>query len=842
MNLSHKLKISIFAALLITNLTLGQSSMNTQNAGHWKPAGDKITTKWAEEVTPNNAWKQYPRPQMVRKDWKNLNGLWDYAIVSKDSQKPENYDGRILVPFAAESALSGVGKTVGKDNALWYFNTFRVPSGWKGKTVLLHFGAVDWQSTVWVNGQEIGVHKGGYDPFTYDITDALNQSGTQEICVRVWDPTNADNSPQPRGKQVINPGGIFYTAVTGIWQSVWLEPVPKASIEKIKIIPDIDNSCINVTVSARGVDMETHMADKFLIEVQVLEGNKSIAKSIGYLGKNIKIQIDNQKLWSPESPFLYDLKVTLSREGSDIETVGSYFGMRKSSLAKDAKGVNRLFLNNKAVFQFGPLDQGWWPDGLYTAPSDEALKFDIEYTKDVGFNMLRKHVKYEPDRFYYWCDKMGIMVWQDMPSSLYDRAKYNAQELKEIDTQWELEYKRMIDALHNHPSIVMWVVFNEGWGQYDTERLTKWTKEYDPSRLVNNASGWTDRKVGDVMDIHRYPDPGMPALEESRAAVLGEFGGLGWPIAEHVWVESSGNWGYRSHEGKEQYKNDYINLIKKLKPLKENGLAAAVYTQTTDCEVEVNGLMTYDRKIMKLEPEEISTLNNFYLPPSFTKSVSSFLGEISVGIVSDDKDAVIRYTTDLSEPTKDSAEYSKPVKLTKDTTVKAKAFWKNGVESATVSHSYVNYSGKTIAPADVEITDKGLQYELYKGQWQMLPDFSKLTPDDTGTAKKMDLSCTELKENFGLKFSGYINVGQTDVYTFYTDSDDGTKLFVTGQEIVTNDGVHGMQEVSGEIALEAGWHKIELVFFQGTGGVGLNTSYQSAGISKRIIPEDVFGH
>jgi len=577
----------------------------------WKPAKGPLMTRWAKDVSPDKVHPEYPRPQMVRKDWLNLNGLWEYAIRLKDEPKPATFDGQILVPFPAESALSGVMRRVGEENRLWYRRTFEIPSEWTGKRILLHFGAVDWQATVWVNGRKVGDHHGGYDPFTFDITEALNNNGSQELIVSVWDPTDAGS--QPRGKQVRQPRGIWYTAVTGIWQTVWLEPVPIASIERLEITPDVDSGLLTLIVQARGVNMETHLDDKFGVRVIALDGEKQITESTGHLGSPIRLKIPNPKLWSPDSPFLYDLRITLMRESNNIDQVGSYFGMRKISLAKDKNGVTRLFLNNTTLFMFGPLDQGFWPDGLYSAPADEALRYDIEVLKQLGCNMMRKHVKVEPARLYYWCDKLGLMVWQDMP---------NGNNKSDADKkQFELELTHVIEALRNHPSIIMWVPFNEGWGQHDTPRLVDLIKRLDPTRLVNNASGWKDAGVGDVHDIHKYPGPATPPTEEARAAVLGEFGGLGLPIKGYTWQDEK-NWGYRTYKTREELTDAYVALIENLRPLIGGGLSAAVYTQTTDVEIEVNGLMTYDRAMIKMDADRAAAANRrLYLPPPVIKTV-----------------------------------------------------------------------------------------------------------------------------------------------------------------------------------------------------------------------------
>ena len=598
-------------SLMLCTVLLVCSSIHAD----WKPAKGPLMTRWARRISPKNAHREYPRPQMVRKSWQNLNGLWDYAIVHKNQPQPDTFDGRILVPFPVESALSGVMKPVGEESRLWYRRTFRIPRTWKGRCVLLHFGAVDWDTTVWVNGTQVGTHQGGYDPFSFNITNALKKTSEQEIVVSVWDPTNAGT--QPRGKQVSKPQRIWYTAVTGIWQTAWLEPVPEAYIKSIKIVPDIDSKSVRITADCPD-------PAGYSVEVEAKDGWFTKAENKGNAGEEIVLNIKKPKLWSPDSPFLYDLKVTLKDgKGKKVDTVGSYFGMRKIEIRKDKKGINRLFLNNESLFQFGPLDQGWWPDGLYTAPSDAALCYDIEVLKKLGCNMLRKHVKIEPARLYYWCDKLGLMVWQDMPSG----DKYihgndpDIQRSPESARQFEAELKAMITTFYNHPSIIMWVPYNEGWGQWDTPRIVDMIKKLDPTRLVNNASGWSDRGVGDVHDIHSYPGPAIPPTEENRAAVLGEFGGLGLPVKGHTWQDEK-NWGYRSYKTPEELTDAYVALIDNLRSLIGDGLCAAVYTQTTDVEIEINGWMTYDRAMIKMDAKKAAAANKrLYLPAPVLKTI-----------------------------------------------------------------------------------------------------------------------------------------------------------------------------------------------------------------------------
>ena len=564
---------------------------------HFKTA--PLMTRWAAEVSPTNAWPEYPRPQLVRPDWLNLNGLWDYAITPDSVNELPPPAGKILVPFPVESALSGVMTNFDEHSKLWYHRTFSVPAAWQSRRVRLHFGAVDWRCEVRVNGREIGRHQGGYDPFTFDITDALRWNGAEEISVCVTDPTEGD---QPRGKQSSKPEGIFYTSTSGIWQTVWLEPVPDVCIDRLKITPDVDAKTVRVWATVNT------LSDKARVEAVASVDGKEIARASGRANAELSLELPQPHLWSPDDPFLYDLKVTLKDGNKPLDFVGSYFGMRKISLGKDDQGYTRIALNDQFVFEIGTLDQGFWPDGIYTAPSDAALRSDIEFLKKAGFNFTRKHMKVEPDRWYYWCDKLGLLVWQDMPFAINVTADGRRD--------FENELFRMVDGLRNHPSIVVWVLFNEGWGQYDTEALAKWLKEVDPTRLVDDASGWTDMHAGDLMDMHSYPGPDSASPEPHRAAVLGEFGGLGLVVEDHSW--SSHHWGYVMMTNVQELADRYTEAFKQVWELHNlRGLSAAVYTQTADVETECNGLQSYDRAVAKLDPAILLAANQggLFHPP-----------------------------------------------------------------------------------------------------------------------------------------------------------------------------------------------------------------------------------
>ena len=574
----------------------------------WKPAGDKIKTQWAEQVNPKSVLPEYPRPLMERSEWQNLNGEWEYAIKPVGEVEPASFDGNILVPFAVESSLSGVQKEVGEKNELWYKRSFTVPAKWKGKDVMLNFGAVDWKAEVFVNDVLVGSHKGGYTPFSFNITPFLKGSGAQKLVVRVWDPS--DKGYQPIGKQTSNPQGIWYTSVTGIWQTVWLEPVASNHITAVKSIPNVDANALNVTVGASTPCVTS------IVEVKLLDKGAVVASAKGVQGQELRLGVKNPTLWSPENPYLYDMSITLSQNGKVIDQVKSYMAFRKISVEKDKNGILRMCLNNKPLFHYGPLDQGWWPDGLYTAPTDEALLYDIKKTKEWGFNMIRKHVKVEPARWYYHCDKEGILVWQDMPSgdmgNRWEPHKYNGGTDKERSVEsvanYYQEWKEIMDLGVSHPSIVVWVPFNEAWGQFDTEKVVAWTKAYDPSRLVNPASGGNHRPCGDILDLHNYPGPDMFLFDAQRVTVLGEYGGIGLPLENHLWWNKR-NWGYIQFKNSDEVTAEYVKYANELKGFVKRGFSAAVYTQTTDVEGEVNGLMTYDRKVIKINEAKVKAAN-----------------------------------------------------------------------------------------------------------------------------------------------------------------------------------------------------------------------------------------
>ena len=583
----------------------------------WQPVPGNLLTRWAKDLTPENAWRAYPRPQLIRSKWQNLNGLWEYAITPKEGTDFPETQGQILVPFPLESALSGVKRALSPEERLWYQRTFQIEPAWQEKRILLHFGAVDWEAEVRINGQAVGIHRGGFLPFWFDITPAL-QAGDNELLVAVADPT--DSSWQARGKQVRAPKSIWYTAVSGIWQTVWLEPVPQAFIAGLKITPDVDAGTLRVQVQAGGAS-----GSRAVARVRAYDAGELVADgTLDSLSGEITLPISNPKLWSPESPQLYDLIV----ETKD-DRVKSYFGMRKFSLGKDTQGRVRLCLNNQPFFQFGPLDQGYWPDGLYTPPSEAAMCFDLDTIKKLGCNMLRKHVKVEPARYYYECDRRGLIVWQDMPNGAKavgdatsllaiwfgsrhrdgDYAYAGREEAASRD-DFRGELKELVEHLYHFPCIGMWVPFNEGWGQFDSHATADWLKTCDPTRPVDAASGWFDQGGGDCKSLHVYFKK-LPADRpgKERAVVLSEFGGYSLKLPGHLWNPAV-EFGYRKFRSPQELTTAYLKLLEKeLMPWIGGGLSAAVYTQTTDVEIEINGYLSYDREVEKVDFDRLKKMH-----------------------------------------------------------------------------------------------------------------------------------------------------------------------------------------------------------------------------------------
>ncbi len=595
----------------------GLTLAGTRTTRAWSPKSGQLMTRWAAQVDPAHPLPEYPRPQMVRQDWLSLNGVWQYQPGGDKDTVPtgKKLASEILVPFPVESAVSGVME---HHDRLWYRRMFTVPTAWSGREVILHFGAVDYECAVFLNGKSVGLHRGGYDPFSFDLTPFLSRSTEpQELIVRVYDPT--EEGGQPRGKQTTRPAGVIYTSNTGIWQTVWLEPVARGGISELKLVPDVDAGQLRLTVNTTGE------ASGESVNVTIRSGETVVGTATGETDKEMLVPVPDAKLWSPDEPSLYDLQVTVSASGKVIDEVGSYFGMRKIEIGEE-NGVKKMLLNSKFVFQYGTLDQGFWPDGIYTAPTDDALRYDIEAIKQGGFNMVRKHLKVEPARWYYWCDRLGLLVWQDMPSAdTYANIEWSgppANTWKKIDRQvppvdtgaFERELRLMVQTHWNSPSIIMWDIFNEHQGQHDTGKLVDMVKKLDPSRLVNEASGGTRNGIGDVYDIHQYQNPICPPPSKTQALACGEYGGIGMEVSGHEWVEGRGFADSDAGSARE-FEDRYAEFAEQVKGFRDKqGMSAAVFTQLTDVEIEITGLLTYDR-VPKVDLSRIARANHFQLPP-----------------------------------------------------------------------------------------------------------------------------------------------------------------------------------------------------------------------------------
>lgn len=706
----------------------------------WAPKGDKIKTVWGENVTPKNVWQSYPRPQLKRKEWQNLNGMWQYTVTSLTTEKGlVKYNEKILVPFAIESALSGVAKTFTPDDKLWYRKEFTLNSNIKGKQTWLHFGAVDYECQLWVNNKFVGKHIGGNNSFSFDITNYLKQNGTQIIELSVVDPT--DKESVTRGKQQLNQTGIWYTPVSGIWQTVWLETVNKTHISSILPQSDLKKEIVNLQLNianARGDEQ---------LSINVTDNGKTIATLHQKASKNVEIKIQNPVLWTPETPKLYKLEAELCKNNKVLDHVESYFAMRDISIQHDKKGYNRICLNGNPIFQYGTLDQGWWPDGLLTPPSPTAMRWDIEQLKSMGFNTIRKHIKVEPAIYYYYADSLGMMVWQDMPSGFATSRKDTEfisptsasdwKAPKETADERRKELNEMIESLRFFPSITTWVLFNEGWGQHNTTEIVNMVKQKDSSRIINGVSGWTERYVGDLYDIHNYPSTSMifPSVNGNRISVLGEFGGLGLPIKEHLWNPNIRNWGYKNIEGGVDLVSDYAHLVKDLETLIAQGLSAAIYTQTTDVEGEVNGLITYDRKVTKI-PATLLHLLHSQLYKTIPAKASILIADAQEGKKQSREITINGIKQNVIAPfeIKGEAKVSSTQKFNIDEIPENLSLW-------------LNVNGPTkIWVNGMVVFDQQVRYTTHYNQYN-LSDFSSLLKKGENTFK-IEVSQKENKMNF----------------------------------------------------------------------------------------------
>jgi hypothetical protein len=594
------------ATFLTTLLVGGTTSTSAAESPRWQPKEPPISTPWTDEVGPENALPEYPRPQLTREQWQNLNGVWQFEPAVEGEAPPfgQELGERILVPYPVESALSGIARS---EERMFYRRTFEVPPGWQvgdGQRLLMHFGAVDYDAKVWVNGQHVATHRGGYDGFDVDVTDALRPQGLQEVIV--WAEDLTDATFQPIGKQRrVSDRGIFYQGSSGIWRTVWVEPVPAAHISELDMTPDLDASALRLTA-------HVPRATAQLVEATAYDGDEKVGRVVGPANQELILPVKNPKLWSPDSPHLYDLRVRLLDAHRPVDTVGSYFGMREIGIKEGADGKPRLSLNGKILFHMSTLDQGFWPDGLNTAPTDEALRFDLEQHKVLGFNTVRKHIKVEPDRWYYWADRLGLLVWQDMPSSKTQRIPPGPWR-----DQFEAEMHEMVDEHDSWTSIIGWVPFNEGWGEWSrdaTGRIANDVKEQDPSRLVNAHSGVNccnslgDSGQGDVIDFHQYVGPASPTPDDRRVAVDGEHGGFGLEVDGHMWFGEGG--AYEMTDTKEELTRRYVeNQEDLLEAANQCALSAGIYTQITDVEHEVNGFFTYDRQVEKMDFGQVRAIN-----------------------------------------------------------------------------------------------------------------------------------------------------------------------------------------------------------------------------------------
>jgi hypothetical protein len=800
-------------AVLVLSLAesaCAQSSWTKQNA--------PVMTIWGEQLTEENVWQEYPRPSMKRQDWMNLNGVWQYFKRSSINYDYESraslFSKAILVPFPVESALSGImdkNYSANRKATHMYRRSFTLPDNFNGKNILLHFGAVDWRCYVYVNGQLAGTHDGGSVPFSFDITSLLKEGTDQELQVAVWDPTDGG---QPNGKQSVSPNGIWYTPNSGIWQTVWLEPVSPAHILSYEPIPDIDGSTVSVKVNTSSPGNVT---------LTVRDGDNIITKETGSSDKTFTLSIPSAKLWSPDEPNLYDLDISLSEQGEETDRVSGYFGMRKFSRGM-VDGHPAVLLNNKPLYMYGPLDQGWWPDGLLTPPSYKAMVYDLQVMKDLGMNMVRKHIKLENDLWFEWCDRNGLVVWQDMPSGCGSGAIGNLEYAME---NFYRENEALIDATRQHPCIGAWVVINEGWGQHTEQGMGHTMKavnsviegNHDPGRFVHAVTGWTDVEMGDFLDVHSYPSPGAATNPvNERVASCGEFGGINLFIDGHMWAGSDVN--YTTVEDAETYTNLYDHYTDRLGELqKEKGLWMSVYTQITDVEQECNGILTYDRKVLKVSPAQQAELR-----ANILRTIHSRYKNATTVVAAGDENSSIQWKYTTSEPASDwyTTDFNAASWKTG-----AAGFGPNGRTSWSSSNIWIRRSFKInnfdanrledlrlwlFHDEDAEIYINGIlaakmtgyntKYEL----WPLLPEALQALKLD-GTDNVIAIHCKQTTGgqfiDCGLKIKNYVSnadlqvspmPARTPAPEFTTESD---KAYLMTYTLPTNSELHYAYSLDG---------------------------------------------
>jgi hypothetical protein len=755
-----------------------------QRDAGWSPAAAPLMTRWAKDVRPDRVRPEYPRPLLVRKDWKSLNGLWEFAFDDENAGRRENWHQnrplplRILVPFTYEAALSGIGKGAEIHERVWYRRTFDVPAGWRDRRVKLNFGAVDWDTTVWVNGTEVGRHVGGYAPFSFDVTDALKPRGPQEVVVAVHDPADPRRGAfQPKGKQ-LGSEGIWYTRTTGIWQSVWLEPVADAHIETVTLTPGLSPDGKSGTLSVQVGLAGRNGTGATSFEATVLQKGKPLVtgtvsvSSGGRMSPTIVLAAPQVQAWTPENPVLYDLRLTVKQGGKVVDQASSYTAFRSVGIAN-----GRLTLNGKPYFYRGVLDQGYWPDGILTPPTDAALRFDVEMTKRMGFNMSRKHVKVEDPRWYYWCDRLGLAVWQDMPSS------HNLQSA-EAKRNFTNEWREVMQTTRSYPSVVHWIPFNENWGDPNEfqDEIVRLTRRIDPSRPITDASGWTQRSLTDVIDTHNYSNNLISEGVQNpvKPKVVGEYGGIALPIPGHTWTTG---WGY-------QTARDEKGLLRRIghqttQLFVAPNLSGFVYTQLTDVEQEMNGLLTYDR-LQKSRPERLAAIFQGVQRSELGGFVKDWLvlGPIPAG-------------TDLR--TADSS----PAAQAAMTGVLAREILPNEAGLQPTDGQSVTVAGKTLKWQPVKIADDALDFhKVFFGNQNNVVAYAAVYVDSP---------------------AGMRNV------TLLLGSDDAAKVWLNGREVWSVNRIRGVsldEDMVPGLTLKAGRNLLLVKVAQGIGGWGLAVRFE----------------